>query len=156
MSDESGRARNDKPGTASRVLPLLPGLLLTLVASSQLALHRGADLSPWKGGGFGMFSSNDGGWSRHTHFFVSDAAGEVEVDLPEELEDSEKRLRALPTNARLDRFARELSATVASEHPDHSAVRIELWRTRFDPDDLTPQIELMRDHRHATPGDVGS
>ena len=110
MSDESGEARKDKPDAAGRFLPLLPALLLTLVAASQLALHRGADLSPWKGGSFGMFSSNEGGWTRHTHFFLVEGTAEVEVELPEDLEDSEQRLRELPTDARLEQFARDLSA----------------------------------------------
>ena len=85
-----------------------------------------------------------------------EGTAEVEVELPEDLEDSEQRLRELPTDARLEQFARDLSATLANEHPDHSGVRIELWHTHFDPDDLTPATELMREYRHTTPDDVGS
>jgi hypothetical protein len=33
----------------------LPAVLLAVVATAQLALTQVALLSPWKGGGFGMF-----------------------------------------------------------------------------------------------------
>jgi hypothetical protein len=153
MSHEDGEARDGGPGAGGRLLPALPGLLLVLVAVNQLVLYQSADLSPWKGGGFGMFSSSEGGWTRHTHLFVASATGEVEVDLPADLEDSEQRLRGLPSDARLEQFARALSAALASEYPRNTGVRIELWRTHFDRVDLTPQTELMRDYRHPAPAD---
>ena len=33
--------------------------LLLAIASAQMLLARTSDLSPWKGGGFGMFASVD-------------------------------------------------------------------------------------------------
>lgn len=43
----------------SRVLPFLPPLLLVAVALVQLGLAHTTSLSPWKMGGFGMFSTSD-------------------------------------------------------------------------------------------------
>ena len=39
--------------------PLIPALLLTAVALLQLAMSTWSTLTPWKGGGFGMFASSD-------------------------------------------------------------------------------------------------
>ena len=36
-----------------------PALLLALVAVCQIVLAKTADLTPWKGGGFGMFATLD-------------------------------------------------------------------------------------------------
>ena len=42
-----------------RFLPLIPPLALAVVAVAQFGLAHTAPLSPWKGGGFGMFSTQD-------------------------------------------------------------------------------------------------
>ena len=52
-----------------------PALLLA-VAAVQLALTRTSHLSPWKGGGFGMFATLDGPGSRRLSCECIDAAGE--------------------------------------------------------------------------------
>src|SRR6476660_7863931 len=44
-----------------RYAEFLPAVLLALVACAQLVLARTGDLTPWKGGGFGMFSTLDHG-----------------------------------------------------------------------------------------------
>jgi len=136
------------------LLPLLPALILVLVAGHQLYLFHSAQLSPWKGGGFGMFSSNVAGWTRHSHLFVRGSEAEVELELPEELEDAEERLLALPRDARLAAFARELSESVRESHP-HRALRIEVWSQSFDPADLRPHIELLREYRYEVEPDDG-
>jgi hypothetical protein len=38
---------------------LLPVSLLVVVAGAQVTLATTAGLSPWKGGGFGMFATTD-------------------------------------------------------------------------------------------------
>ena len=48
----------DRP-ELSRIATILPGALLVAVACSQLYLTRTAELTPSKGGGFGMFSVTD-------------------------------------------------------------------------------------------------
>jgi hypothetical protein len=129
---------------SARWLPLIPAILLTLVALNQLRLSHTHELDPWKGGGFGMFSTCSGANARHTHVFVSDEAGESEVDLPDDLEDTEDRLLVLPTQHWRERFARELSNAMLEEHPEHTAVRVEIWQTTYDVEDLSP--ETIRTH----------
>ena len=48
---------NVLPKNKATTLSLLPIFTLVIVASFQLAMSNFNDLSPWKGGGFGMFSS---------------------------------------------------------------------------------------------------
>jgi hypothetical protein len=127
--------------------PLIPAILLVAVALNQLRLVHAHDLDPWKGGGFGMFSTSEGSSARHTHVFLSASDREIEFDLPDDLEDTEDRLLVLPSEAWLEKFASEVADAAAAETPARSAVRIEVWQTRLDPIDLTPRTERMRDYR---------
>ncbi len=153
--DEESSGRPSPAGAGFRWRPAIPAILLVFVALNQIRLVYEHDLDPWKGGGFGMFSTANGGGARHTHLFLSTPAGEVEVELPDALEDVEARLRSLPTEAWLDRLARGIAQETATEHPELSGVRIELWRTQLDPVDLSPRIDLMRDHRYDIEPDDG-
>jgi len=60
--------------SASKIFQILlrafPIILLIAVALHQIFLARSAALSPWSGGGFGMFSTLDHGSRRHLHTFV--------------------------------------------------------------------------------------
>ena len=51
----------------------IPVALLLAVAAVQVTLARTAGLSPWKGGGFGMFSTTDDAGRRRVRVFVSAA-----------------------------------------------------------------------------------
>lgn len=143
---EPPEARRREPERRRRaeLAVLAPAALLTLVAALQIGLHVTSGLLPWKGGGFGMFASNDGGWARHAHVFVVRGATRERIDVPALLEDAEERMLALPTEARLEEFADRVSRLVRSEHPEHTAIAIEVFRTEFDPDDLTPRLEVLR------------
>ncbi len=146
---------NDPAGTDrsrgtrfQRLAPLIPGLLLIIVASNQIYLAHTRDLDPWKGGGFGMFAT---GLTRHTHVFVIQPGGELEVDLPEDLDDLEDRLLVLPTDQRLAEFADELAEALQAEHPNQTAVRVEVWSTYHDIEDLTPETALIRNFESEVP-----
>jgi hypothetical protein len=156
MTPEEAGIDEARESLPQRLAPAIPALVLVIIAAHQIYLAQIHDLDPWKGGGFGMFSTSEGAGSRHTHVFVTQASGEREIDLPEDLEDLDERLAALPSDRRLGEFARELSATIRVEHPDHTAVRVEVWHTRYDVDDLTPETFLIRDFSsEAVDGDAG-
>jgi hypothetical protein len=131
-----------------RLAAAIPAFLLIVVASNQIYLAHTRDLDPWKGGGFGMFATSP---TRHSHVFVIEPGGEQEVDLPEDLEDLEDRLRALPSDDRFREFARELTEALRAEHPDQTAVRVEVWSTHYDVEDLTPEALLIRDFESEAP-----
>jgi hypothetical protein len=111
------------------------------LALAQAALVLGQDLSAWKGGGFGMFSTLDHeGW-RAVRLFVEEpgAARPRRVPLEPALRREARRARVLPDEASLRALARAAFAS----HPQASAIRVEVHRTRFDPDDLRPRTEPL-------------
>jgi hypothetical protein len=114
--------------TRERVLRELPSALLLVLAGVQIALAAGFQLSPWKGGGFGMFASNDHGAFRTLRAFALRPGGEEPLEVPPELRRLELRTRELPTPAALRGFA----AALAAYAPDAPAIRAECWRTGFD------------------------
>ena len=59
-------------GCRALLLRELPSIALVLLACVQVGLVFVADLSPWKGGGFGMFSTNDHGSFRSVRVFAEE------------------------------------------------------------------------------------
>lgn len=114
---------------------LAPGLLAAL-GLLQLALVFGFGLSPWKGGGFGMFATNDHGALRHV--VVTDAAGS-RVPVPPELHRLRGRVRELPVRAGLARLAEG----VQDADPGLGPVRIEVRRLEFAPSSLMPTPHVI-------------
>ena len=77
----------------------LPAVLLVAMAVTQVVLTRTSDLTPWKGGGFGMFSTLDHGAHRRVV---------VVVEAPDRSETLEIAL------LRLDELLREGSSAAAT------------------------------------------
>jgi hypothetical protein len=115
-------------GRRALLLRELPSIALVLLACVQIGLAFVADLSPWKGGGFGMFSSNDHGSFRSVRVFAEDANGERRLDVPADRLQALFRVRELPDARALRAFARSL----APRAPGAAAIRVEVWRARFD------------------------
>ena len=123
-------------------LEYIPATLLVAVAASQLILAHTAELSPWVGGGFGMFASTDGRGARHLHVVELRTGIERELYPTEELADLVRRARSLPTDGNLRALA--LALAEPSRRDESVSVRVEVWRTRFDPRTLTPSTHLVR------------
>ena len=119
--------------------------LLIVVALHQIFLARSAALSPWSGGGFGMFSTLDHGSRRHLHSFVLRPGLRREVLLPDVHADEIKRALTLPNDDRLRRLARTVSRMPSSDYGSATAVQIQIWNTRFDPETLTPTSQVLRE-----------
>jgi len=129
-----------------RVLPCLPIVLLVAIAFCQLILVFTVDLSPWLGGGFGMFSTMDDGVNRHLRVFVTRAEGkEQEQEIPETLTDLAHRVRVLPSPWRLQEFAKTLVREYSNEGRQFSRLRVEVWKTMFEPRSLTPHTRKLRE-----------
>ena len=93
-----------------RLLRVAAPSVLVLVASLQLYLAHTHNLSPWKGGGFSMFSAVDRSDRRIVRCYLETPQGKVPAPVP----DSElrKRVRAMPTAGRASRLAQTLARSV--------------------------------------------
>lgn len=111
-----------------RVLRELPSWLLVALACAQLALAFGAGLSPWKGGGFGMFATHDHGAFRSVRIYAVEGGGERLVAIPSALQRRALQARELPSAAAL----RGLAEAAAPEAAGADALRAEVWLTEFD------------------------
>lgn len=80
-------------------------LLLVAVASLQLYRAHAYQQTPWKGGGFGMFSTVDKPDTRVVRTFVVTADGrDLEVPHPRQAERDIGRARVVPSQAALERI----------------------------------------------------
>lgn len=86
-----------------------PSALLTAVALIQIALVYTGDLTAWKGGGFGMFSTLDYGTNRRFFAEGLDSSGKaVQVNLFAGDQRRHAQLRVKPDRAAIERLARDI------------------------------------------------
>lgn len=123
------------------LVPYAAPLLLVAVAALQIHLAHAHRLSPWKGGGFGMFATVDVAGLRYIRAYLLTQEGEVPIRVRRD----GARIRGparlasiaatMPTAARLDALADALLRDRQYADPesiDFSAVRVEVWRIAFD------------------------
>jgi hypothetical protein len=122
-------------------LRYLAPALLAAVAGAQLWTARATDLSPWLGGGFGMFSTTDSWGRRHLHVWAVSPGVRRELGVPPEAGRLARAALAQPTSARLRRLANRLARDVTL---DVESVAIQVWAPRFDPETLAPSSVLLR------------
>jgi hypothetical protein len=96
---------------------------------------KSQDLTPWKGGGFGMFSTNDDGF-RRIQVWVEEPGGEREIDVTRDLR--VVRVAAHPTEERLASIARKIGEVQRSRGADVTQVRVAVWRRDFAPGTMQP------------------
>ena len=122
----------------------MPVALLLAVACAQVTLTRTADLSPWKGGGFGMFSTTDDAGRRHVRVFVSAPERSEEIVIAPSLEDAAARAAVLPSDGQLTRLACLVVARERRNRRPVEEVRIEAWRIEYAPGTLAATSRLTR------------
>lgn len=131
-----------KRSTILARLRWLPPALLLAVAANQIFLARTQHLSPWLGGGFGMFASTEDRRHRHLHLIEQRPGVVRELRIPGSLYDGVRRALAHPTDRRLREIAREVAAT--SNLRPNASLRLELWQTRYAPGTLAPSSRALR------------
>ena len=141
MTDE---AAGSEPRGGWRAL--LPVSLLAVVAGLQLTLAATAGLSPWKGGGFGMFSTTDDGGRRYVRVFVTAVERSEEIAISPSLEDAARRAAVLPRDIELSRLARRVVERERRHRRPVDQVRIETWRIEYARDTLAATTRLTREY----------
>lgn len=86
---------------------LAPSILL-LIALFQLIQAGTRGLSPWKGGGFGMFSTVESPSSRVVKAYLGTPQGRIPVQIPGRFKKLEQRIRTQPSQQAGDALARLL------------------------------------------------
>jgi hypothetical protein len=137
----------DGPGSSARQRwrTILPVALLVSVACVQIILTRTSGLSPWKGGGFGMFSTTDDSGRRRVRVFVSAPDRSEEIAITPSLEDAAARAAVLPGDRQLTRLARRVIDRERRYHRPVQTVRIETWRIDYAPGTLAATPNLTRE-----------
>lgn len=115
------------PARRPRRAHLAAPALLALAALAQLALARAGPLTPWKGGGFGLFSCVDKLEDRVLLVWRETPAGDQPLDVRERDQQVLDAL-AFPSQRLLQRLGERLAA----EQGDGGALRVEVWRRDFD------------------------
>lgn len=120
MSDSDARAPSerqhpdaDSPQSSGSVRSIyfwFAPALLAVVAISQLIMGTQFNLTPWKGGGFGMFSTVDGPSGRTVRVYLETDAEEIPTDLPKWVGRRKDFTRSFPHDTRLSRLAHYLAA----------------------------------------------
>ena len=123
---------------------VVPVALLVGMASAQLILVKTASLSPWKGGGFGMFSTTDDAGSRSVRVFVTAPDRSEEIAISPSLEDAAARAAVLPTDTQLKRLAGRVVAREQRHQRPVETVRIDTWRVEYAPGTLAATTRLIR------------
>jgi hypothetical protein len=144
-----------------RWLAFIAPIALTVIAIQQVVITRVERLTPWKGGGFGMFSTVDSPGHRMTRAYLLIGGREVPVVLPrgDALERRLSQLKSWPSDSRLEALATALadrswrvdSGGTASPVDDDdapgsligAAVRLEVYRLYFHPDALEAERVLL-------------
>jgi hypothetical protein len=127
-----------------RALRWLPPALLVTVALHQLVLAFRAGLTPWCGGGFGMFSTTDGRLTRHLHVYALGPGLRQELEIPAELDERVRGALALPEDARLHALARDFAPYADSDFESPESIRLEIYATHWDEQTLAPRGVLLR------------
>jgi len=127
----------------------LPALLLVAVGANQLRLTRVENLSPWSGGGFGMFSTTDAPGNRHLHAFVQNEGIRREIAVTTDLQRQVRRATTLPTLTRLRALADELMLRESASRIAWDEIEIQVWAVEYDPATLAPGGHLVRNEKFA-------
>jgi hypothetical protein len=122
----------------------LPVAVLVAVGAAQLILVRTADLSPWKGGGFGMFSTTDDAGSRYVRVFVTAPGRSEEIAITPSLEDAAARAAVLPGDTQFGRLARRVVEREGRHQRPVESLRIEAWRIEYAHGTLAATTRLLR------------
>ena len=125
-----------EPGSLTRILSgwrvWLPAFGLVSVAFLQITLALNADLSPWKGGGFGMFATTDGTAFRHIRIFVEAPGRSEELEIARSQEIPAARARLFPSESMLLALAKSVAERERRYGRPVKIVKLEVWRADVD------------------------
>lgn len=90
-------------------LSYFPSVVLAVIACVQLLASQVVHITPWKGGGFGMFSTVDSLAARFLKVYLVTPDGDVPVKVPKHMEEKVRYIRSVPLSSSVQRLAHDLS-----------------------------------------------
>jgi len=126
-----------------RFVIYFPVLLLVTIASFQTYLVYSHNLSPWSGGGFGMFSTTDAGGSRHLHVYSVTSGIRRELNPDPKLKKDLELLLTFPADYKVLNFADKL-AKIDIPDEGQKTLNIQIWKRSFNPYTLEPSTVLLK------------
>jgi len=130
------------------VARLLPSALLVIVAATQIVLARTVAMTPWKGGGFGMFSTLDHGAYRGVDAMVEAPDRSEALEIPPSLEEIAARAANCPADSLLRQLAEGIVARERRYDRNVSRVTLTAWRTEFDRATLRANERTLRTYQY--------
>ena len=136
---------------------LVAPVLLVVVAGSQIGLAKTVGMTPWKGGGFGMFSTLDHGAYRGVDVVIEAPDRSEAQDIPPSLEELAARAATCPSDWLLRHLAEGIAARERRYERPVTTVRLTVWRTEFESDDArrhgtrAPRVRVPSAVELATP-----
>ena len=91
-----------------------------------------------------MFSTADTRGNRHLHAFAIRPGIRRELEIPSSLKVRVRCLLACPTESALRALAADLVDIPSPDAGPLTAIEIQVWVTRFDPDNLAPSGVFLR------------
>ena len=125
--------------------------MLVVVATMQVVMARTAGLTPWKGGGFGMFSTLDHGAYRGVDILLEAPERSESQHVPPSLEELAARAANCPSEWLLRELAEGLVARERRYDLPVTTVTLTVWRTRFDPSTLAASEAPLRTFVYQVP-----
>jgi hypothetical protein len=122
-----------------------------VVAVIQVSLAQTVDLTAWKGGGFGMFSTLDHGAYRGVDIVVDAPDRSESLEIPASLEVAAARAAAFPADQLLRALAEGVAARERRYQRAVSRVTVTAWRTDFDRRTLQASERPLRAFVYAVP-----
>ena len=125
--------------------------VLVVVATLQVVMARTAGLTPWKGGGFGMFSTLDHGAYRGIDILIEAPDRSESQRVPPSLEELAARAASCPSEWLLRELAEGVVARERRYERPVTTVALTVWRTRFDPSSLAASEVPLRTYVYQVP-----
>ena len=130
---------------------VVPPVLLVVVAICQIGFAKTAGLTPWKGGGFGMFSTLDHGAYRGVDIVIEAPDRSEAQEIPPSLEELAARSAAYPADWLLRRLAEGIVARERRYGRAVTTVKLTVWHTEFDPLTLAATERTLRTFVYQVP-----
>ncbi len=144
----SGESSASPVRKSDRIRVLAPVLVLVLVAGHQIYLTQVTELTPWKGGGFGMFSTTDGLGQRRLRILVTGPERAEQIAVPRGLSRLAAQATVLPDSVRLERLARAIALERRAAGEPVVTVEIEVVATDFAPATLFAEERSLARYTH--------